>query len=50
MPLVYLNDQPQVFVDDFRVTEGGFAHEMRISYHDSGQLRVDSLAVTSLGP
>jgi hypothetical protein len=49
-PLVYVNDQPQVFIDDFRVTEPGFNHEMRIHYHDSGTIRVDSLSVTSLGP
>jgi hypothetical protein len=50
LPLPYVNNQPQVFVDDFTVTEPGLAHEMRIRYHNSGTLRLDALDVTSLGP
>jgi hypothetical protein len=50
IPLIYRNDQPQVLVDEFTVSEAGLAYEMRIHYHDSGTLRVDALDVTSLGP
>ena len=40
------NTGPQIFTDDFTVSERNHQYEMRIYYHGSGTLRVDSLDVT----
>jgi hypothetical protein len=50
LPLPYQNNQPQVFVDEFTVTKPGLNYDMRITYHNSGTLRVDALDLTSLEP
>jgi hypothetical protein len=44
------NSGPQIFTDDFDVREPGHLYEMRIRYHGSGTIRVDSLDVTYVGP
>jgi hypothetical protein len=49
-PLPGPNTRPQVFTDTFTVTRSKQTFEMRINFHGSGTLRVDSLGVTSLGP
>ena len=49
-PLPALDTKPQVFTDTFTVTRSRQTFEMRIYYHGSGTLRVDSLSVTRLGP
>jgi hypothetical protein len=49
-PLPCPDTKPQVFTDTFTVTRSGWNYEMRIYYHGSGTLRVDSLAVTRLTP
>jgi hypothetical protein len=36
--------------DNFTVLQPHQRYEMRISYHGSGTLRLDSLTVTYLGP
>jgi hypothetical protein len=41
---------PQSFTDDFIVDRPEHQYEMRIYYHGSGTLRIDSLKVTYLGP
>jgi hypothetical protein len=48
-PLPCPNTNPQAFTDDLTVTEPNQKYEMRIFYHGSGTIRVDSLEVTYLG-
>ncbi len=49
-PLPYPGAGPQVFTHDVTVKQRGQTFEMRIYFRDSGTLRIDSLAVTYLGP
>jgi len=49
-PLPCPDTGPQVFTDTFTVTRSKQTFEMRINFHGSGTLRVDSLSVTRLGP
>jgi MFS family permease len=42
------NTEPQSFADTFTVTQPGQQYEMRIFYHGSGTLRVESLDLTYL--
>ena len=44
------NTNPQVFIDNFTVTEPNHKYEMRLFYHGSGTIRVDWLDVTYLSP
>jgi hypothetical protein len=50
VPLAYVDNQPRILTDDFTVHQPGLLYEMRIRYHGSGAIRVDSLSVTVLGP
>jgi hypothetical protein len=47
--LPFINTQPQTFSDEFTVTENGHQYEMRLFYHGSGSVKVDSLDVTYIG-
>jgi hypothetical protein len=49
-PLPCPNANPQIFTDDFTVTQPHQQFEMRIFYHGSGTIRLDSLDVTYRGP
>lgn len=50
VPLPYVNNAEQVLTRDLLVTGPDHQYEMRIHYHASGTLRVDSLSITYLGP
>jgi hypothetical protein len=48
-PLPCPDTTPQILTDEFTVTKPKQQYEMRVYYHNSGTLRVDSLELTYLG-